>query len=219
MSQNPETSNTTPEGAPQILSINVAEDIQMEDMGLGGSKKTDDPVARYNEEIMKYLGRYVAPHNKKSRWVNEKDINRVVEEGQILLTLCTIPRGMYNNISAIAHSQIDDKDPLRFFVLIDGRVIINPKIINHTKVPVESNEGCLSLPEEMMKKVPRFHKVTFTFQTLVTSGTGTPKLSETLEQNVGGPMSFVVQHEICHCLGKYYNDDNMGAEDSLDDYV
>lgn len=204
-----------------ILKVNVAEDIKMEDMGLGGqeggAKSPEDQMARYHEEVMVFLKRYVAPHRVKSRWVMGTDIERVIKDGGIMLTLCTIPRGMYGNISAIAHPQIDDRDPLRFFVLVDGKVIINPVIIDHTKVPVFKDEGCMSYPETPIKKeVPRYNKITVRYQTLVhkktAEGKSVPVLSRWVDEKLSGNLANVFQHEIHHLNQVYIYDEDFKSE-------
>ena len=220
MSQNKETNHASTVGAPKILSVNVAEEITMEDVGLGSGGKKDDPIARYNEEIMVYLKRYVAPHKKKSRWVEEKDIERVIEEGKILLTLCTIPRGMYGNISAIAHPQIDDQDPLRFFVVPGGLLVINPIIFNHTKVTVEKKEGCMSLVEMPMKEdVARYHKIEVMYQTLIQKekpdGSIYPALSDVQKIDLSGPPAYVFQHEVAHLNAHYIYDEYYTADKAV----
>lgn len=199
-----------------VLSINVAEDISMEDMGLGGqspakSEPEQDPVARYKEEIMPYLKRYVAPHKKVSREVTDADIERVMKEGETMLILCSIPRGIYGNIAAIAHPQIDDVDPLRFFVLVNGMLIVNPQVLNHTNVPVFKTEGCLSFPEEPMKQlVPRYHKITVSYQTLIrkqsAEDVGEIVLSSPQIVDLKGAEAQVFCHEIDHLNAVYIYD-------------
>lgn len=194
-----------------ILKVNVAEDIKMEDMGLGGNKPEDPPedhMARYREETMTYLKRYVSPHKKQSRIVTEEDIDRVMKEGEVMLILCNIPRGMYGNISAIAHPQIDDNDPLRFFILSSGMIIINPVIINHTKTPVFKREGCCSFPEEPMNEsVLRYHKIQVSHQTLIKDATdGKIKLSKPKVVDLSGNVAQVFLHETDHLNAIYIYD-------------
>lgn len=208
-----------------VLSINVAEDISMEDMGLGGQSPTksapeQDPIARYKEEIMPYLKRYVAPHKNKSRWVKQSDVERVLKDGEIIVILCSIPRGIYGNISAIAHPQIDDQDPLRFFALPNGMLVINPVLINHTKVPVFKEEGCASFPEEPIKTMlPRYHKVEVIYQTLVqkknANGGEHLVLSDPQRVDLSGPTAQVFQHECQHLNGGYIYDTDYVPEKSI----
>jgi len=160
------------------------------------------------EDKVDYLKYYVKPHRKKAREVKTKDIKRVVEDANIMFNLCYTPRGLYPSAFAIAHSQINDKDPLSFFVLNDQKIIINPVITRHTKVPVDSEEGCLSLPDMKPIVVPSYHKCEVEYQTLELDGKPKKgeeqkfKLSEKIEDNISGMTSKVFQHEQQHLLGE-----------------
>lgn len=198
----------TKEIEDNILKVNVAEEIKMEDMGLGGDKP-EDHMAKYREETLAYLKRYVPPHRKISRTVTEADIDRVIKDGEVMLILCSIPRGMYGNISAIAHPQIDDNDPLRFFVLSSGMIIINPIVVNHTKTPVFKSEGCCTYPEEPMNEsVMRYHKIQVSHQTLIKDGKdGKIKLSEPKTVDLSGNVAQVFLHETDHLNAIYIYDE------------
>ena len=80
-------------------------------------------------------------HDKKSRHVTKKDISIILKDFEILYKLCFIEIGIHKGAFAIAHSQINDKSPLRFFVTNKKDIIINPKIINHTNYFVNSEEA------------------------------------------------------------------------------
>lgn len=174
-------------------------------------------------EYTRLSGRYCPPHNKKSRWVKPSDLPLVVADGKDLVAMCSLPRGKYSGISALAHPQIDDKNPLRFFVLPNGMVIINPVIINHTKVPVFKEEGCMSFPDNDIKKmVPRYNKVTVTYQTLTHEGEKTePILSKPMTEGLNGGPAHVFQHECGHLNGcniydaDYSPDKSIGLGDGL----
>jgi peptide deformylase len=142
-------------------------------------------------DFTKYL---VKPHKKKSGKVTEKDIERVIKDAHILYNLCHTQIGMYPGGFALAHPQIDDKDPLRFFVSREKEIIINPEIIDHTKVTVEKIEGCLSYPDLPPKTVERYNKITVEFKVLTTDG----KISEKKTLNLGGKMAQIYQHEMQH---------------------
>src|SRR2546425_603049 len=62
--------------------------------------------------------RLVKPHDIKSRPVTEADLERVrhdAEEMSKLMRTLSVD-GTHRGIYALAHSQVDDKDPLAFFV-------------------------------------------------------------------------------------------------------
>lgn len=205
------------------LKINVHEDVKALAVGIGnqappeidkaqlvedGKKVLSDEVARYYEESMKYLQRYVPPHKVKSRWVVATDLDRVLSEGQVMLQLCTIPHGMYGNANAIAHPQIEDKDPLRFFVTNNGLVIINPVCTSHTKYPVFKNQGCMSHPSEPIKTmVKSFNKITVKYQMLIKDDTEKPRISPPQEVTYNGNLAEVFVHELCHLNSTTIYDD------------
>lgn len=201
---------------PNILTVNVAEEINTEEAGIGGGKpKEDRGQAEYYERVMKYLQRYVAPHKVKSRWVTNADIETLKSEGDVMVNLCTIPKGMYGNVAAIAHSQIEDKEPLRFFAMPDGLLVINPVIFRHTNAEIEKSEGCMSFTEEPMKKVPLYHKITVLYQVIKQKEDGSLELSDVIEEGYAGPLSAIFQHECSHLNGKYIYDEDYQASDAI----
>lgn len=144
---------------------------------------------------------YVAPHKKKSREIKVKDLPVVVRDANILLNLCFTPIGIYGSGEAVAHSQINDKDPLRFFVTKSRELIINPVITRHTAVKVDFEEGCLSFPNEPKIMVPRWNKIEAEFYVLDTeSETG---ISDKKTVALSGLMAKVFQHEVDHLDGIY----------------
>jgi len=165
----------------------------------------------YEVERNRLLSLYVPPHHKKSRQVIEKDISRVTEDGRDLLTLCSLPRGPYMGSEAMAHPQITDKDPLRFFMLPNGLIVINPLIVNHTKIAIFTEEGCMSYPNEPVKTmVPRYHKITVEFQTLVTDEKSKKtKIGPFMVEELSSHSSHVFQHEICHLNGYDIYQENL----------
>jgi len=155
------------------------------------------------KDFVKY---YVPPHRKISREVTEKDLNRVKEDGHILYNLCFTQRGPhYKGGFAVAHPQITKKDPLRFFVIYDKRIIINPVIVNHTNSTVDSEEGCLTYPDKPMITVQRWNKCEVEYQVF---GEKDDKLvlSEKIKQNLSGKDAKIFQHEIDHLDAKYIYD-------------
>ena len=173
------------------------------------TKEQKKQQEQYVKEYERLLSRYAPPHNKKAKRVTEKDIKRVIKDGRDMMTMCTIPRGNYQFFDALAHTQIDDKKPLRFFVFANGFMVINPLIINHTKVAVFNNEGCMSFADEPMKTmVPRYYKITIEYQTLLQDAkTKKYKLSDFVTEELKGQQSFIFQHECAHLNGSNIYDD------------
>jgi len=211
---------------PEKLEVSVAEEIKTKEVSPGTPAK----VAQKNEEKLplaevekrqkimteyaRLLARYVEPHNKKSRWVKNEDLPRLLADGKDLVAMCNLPRGNYAGIAALAHSQMDDKDPLRFFVMQKGMVIINPVIFLTTKTTVEKVEGCLSFEYNPLKKdVPRYNKITVIYQTLERlNDKSEPTISKPITEGFNGSAGHVFQHEISHCNGSNIYDADFKAE-------
>ena len=136
---------------------------------------------------------YCEPHKKSSREVTENDVAKVLELSDEMIALCHKRYGLNTGAFAIAHSQIDDQDPMTFFVTHDGEIIINPKITRHTNTPIKKLEGCMSFPMSKPIIVERWNKCEVEFQT-VEDG----KLTEVIKQAVSGRTAEVFQHEIIH---------------------
>ena len=147
-------------------------------------------------DFAKYL---VEPHKKKSRKVTGADIPKVLEDAEILHNLCYTKVGIHPGAFAVAHPQIEKKDPLCFFVTMNKEIIINPEIVNHTKVPVERKEGCISFPNNLPIKVMRFNKIQVKFSTITKGG----KISEPVTKDFSGILAEIYQHESQHFEGKY----------------
>ena len=146
-----------------------------------------------------YLARYVAPHKKISRPVLESDMKRVVEEAHILYNLCYTERGLYLTGLAVAHSQIDDKDPLRLFVTKDKKIVINPVITRHTNHPLDRTEACLTFPNERPIIVQRWNKVTVSYNVMNNDGS----IGDIVTEDLIKLESQMFQHEMDHLDGKY----------------
>jgi len=151
------------------------------------------------EKRKELVNKLVPPHTKISRKIEDSDLDRVKEEAKTLYGLCFVKYGIYNGALAMHHSQIDDKDPLDFFVTAQDEIIINPVIINHTKTPVDSFEGCVTFNDKPMIKVHRWHKVEVEYQILTPDG----KLTIPIGKNESGRRSFMFQHETDHGQAKY----------------
>lgn len=154
------------------------------------------------EEAKDFLKYYVEPHYKVSRDVKDKDLKRVVEDSHIMFNLCFTKRGNFQGAFAIAHPQINKKDPLRFFVTKDKEIIINPVMIRHTEVAVFGMEGCLSWPDREMVNVPRYHKCEFEYYSL----TPEYKLTGKLLRKLSGLDAKIFQHELDHLDAKFIYD-------------
>ena len=154
-------------------------------------KKKKKPI-----DFLKY---YVKPHKKIARDVTPEDIKKIVEDANIMFNLCYTQNGPYPGGHAVAHPQINDTDPLRFFVTNQREICINPIILRHTQVKIDNEEGCLSYPDKMPIRVPRWNKCEVEFTTLdIDSPTG---LSERKKVSLNGIGSRVMQHEIDHLDG------------------
>lgn len=152
--------------------------------------------------LIDYSGCLIKPHDVVSRDVKEEDLGRVMIDAHLMYQICFARCGRYNGAIAVAHSQITNEDPLRFFVTYDKKVIINPVIINHTKTTVDSEEGCITFMFEPPKIVQRYNKITVEYQTLNPDGT----LSDVITEGFSGKESKMYQHELEHLDGKYiYN--------------
>lgn len=139
----------------------------------------------------------IDPHKNKSREVREKDISRVRTISIDMLELAKNPPSSLKRIVALAHSQVEKKDPLRFFVMDSGEIIINPQIIKHTNTTVDSEEGCLSFPNEPSVIVQRWNKCEVNFQKIESN-----KLVN-YKENTNGQRAKMFQHEIDHFNAKY----------------
>lgn len=83
----------------------------------------------------------IKPHKNKSREVTKEDIELVYKDSAEMLKLCHQTMGNMRGAFAIHHAQITD-NPLNFFVTKQGEIVCNPKIVNHTKTMVDSEEYC-----------------------------------------------------------------------------
>jgi len=209
-------------------SMETTEDSKKETIKKDSNNKEATPKEnvrpRSKEEIKQeerkrdFLKYYVQPHTKVSREATRKDIKRIIGDAHIMYNLCYTDVGTYAlrpDMPAhfgVAHPQINNKKPLRFFVTRNKEIIINPKIINHTEHPVERVEGCLSYPHKMPVKVLRYNKVTVEYMTLSKDGKDLVR-ADTL--NLSGIWAQAWQHEIAHLNGKYIYDEDVKPEDAL----
>jgi len=144
--------------------------------------------------------KYVKPHKKFSRSVMEGDMDRVFKDSVTLYKLCYAKTGPYASAFAVAHPQIDDKDPLRFFVTKDREIIINPVIQRHTNALILEKEGCMTYPAAAMTPVGRYYKCEVLYKTM-----DGKKLIEKHEK-MKGTRARIFQHEINHLDAIYIYD-------------
>lgn len=172
------------------------------------SEVTTEPVVPTESEVTKVPSasdRLVSPHEKKSRLVTDADVERVVEEAKVLYTLCLMPVGRYMGAFAVHHSQIDDKDPLNFFVLVNRDIIINPVILNHSNYFKDSLEACLTFADRQQVIVPRWQKCEVEYQSVMVDQNDSTKfkLSSIIQASLSGRDAWVFQHEVDHGEAKY----------------
>jgi peptide deformylase len=231
--------STDKEKAPETLSIFVSDTVKTKEVPPGtpalDMKEREESlppeeVEKRRKIMLEYTrlsGRYCEPHNVKSKWVEDTDLPRVLADGKDLVAMCNLPRGKYSGIAALSHPQIDNKNPLRFFVLPNGMVVINPVIIKHTKVPLFKNEACMSYPDKPVKTmVPRYNKITVTYQTLSKLDEKSDAvLSNPITEELSGGTAHVFQHKIAHLNGNNLYDEDfdpikcvglLGNDDPID---
>lgn len=205
---------------PPTLQVFASETVKTVDVppGTPASHNADEEKVKLAAEIARLQGLYVPPNPAKTRWVTNADVPRILADGKDMVALCKLPRGLAKSAMAIAHNQVTSTDPLRFFVMPNGLVVINPVIISHTKVPVfKDEEGCMSFPDEVSKKmVPRYNIVTVTYQTLGTKpGESQPVLTKPATETLNGQASHIFQHECGHLNGGTVYDEDYASEKSV----
>lgn len=171
-------------------------------------EERDAAIAAVRERQVFLAEQYCKPHTKVSRFVKEEDLDRVIHEGKLMHEMCLVGRGEYNTAYAIAHSQLNSEDPLRFFVTYEGQFYINPVIEKKGHELYQANEGCMSYPEEPMKGVVRYKKVKVKFRTIghkqdpeTGEDLGEYYLTKQIEQEVDGQFAQILQHECQHLNG------------------
>jgi len=205
-----------------ILEIKVDEEVALKDVPPGTPKAPHDEKLPKEEkekrqkiinEYSRLQGRYCSPHTKMARWIKATDVGRVMKEGLDMVTMCGLPRGKYSGIAALAHPQIEEKDPLRFFVLPTGLIVINPIIFNHTKTEIGKAEGSMSHPDKSVKKdVPRYNKIMVVYQSLTKKNAeAEPTLSKPITESINGWRCHVFQHEISQLHGADIYDEKFKA--------
>lgn len=140
----------------------------------------------------------ISPHNIESKKVTEKDLERVYTDASKMLKMCFERKGLMGGAYAIAHPQVQDWKPLRFFVTKEGKIICNPKILKHTKTTVDSEEHCLTF---FYKKesaiIQRWNVIEVEHEELINE-----KLVKKHEK-ITGLKAKIYQHELDHLNCKY----------------
>jgi len=134
----------------------------------------------------------INPHHTPSREVTEKDYKRVAKAAPQMVELCRTTG------YALAHAQVEDKDPLRFFVTNEGEIVMNPKITRHLKTSDQFLEGCLSFPGVPHTVVERYRKCEVSGLSL----NADTLEAEPFNSSLSGIEARVYQHEIDHMDGK-----------------
>ncbi len=141
---------------------------------------------------------FVAPHKKISREVTEADMEELFNIAMNMGAAFANP-----NCVAVAHPQINDKDPLRMYLTRQGYLVINPEIIRHSNYTVDSKEGCMTFLDRKPIIKQRWQKIEVRLQTMSHDG----KLSPPVVAKLSGKEAWIAQHEIDHLNGKYCYDD------------
>lgn len=154
----------------------------------------------------------VIPHTKVARLVTKADLQRVFREAEEIYKMLNTPRGLYRGFFAIAQPQVDDQDPLRYFVVNNQTqefhnwssiVIVNPVIIRHTEHTVNSNEGCASFPLLPEKIVQSYNRMEVEYSPLEFTEDRKPVLGKRIIRNCHSKVAKVFFHEINHLDAKY----------------
>lgn len=140
--------------------------------------------------------------DKQSRSVMAKDIKKVRKLIPEMHKLCHEPLGFHTNGAyAIAHCQVDQEDPLRFFVLVDGTAVLNPTINKHLGETVRHAEGCMSDAHvSHLASIPRYKKLIVSFTGLEDADA---EMEEVDHLTITGNLAFIFQHEVDHMNGKH----------------
>lgn len=140
----------------------------------------------------------VAPHRKQSR-------NVVIEDRDRVLRVAEDMRNWMNSkydCVGLAHPQVDDVDPLRFFIALQepNRVILNPVIVHASSVLVPSKEGCMTYQGKEHIYHDRHMAIKVEYEVF--------KSDRMVKKTklVTGFLALVYQHEIDHLNGIYCYD-------------
>lgn len=132
---------------------------------------------------------------KISREVTEKDLKVVKDDSKDLLRTCLEPIGIHKGAYAMAHPQIEEEDPLRYFVMRSGYGYINPVIVKQCQ-PYKMIEGCMSFPTKPCKRVDRFNLIVVKYVPFIVGRE--IDLNNVVEVKFSGLEAAIFQHEIGH---------------------
>lgn len=112
--------------------------------------------------------------------------------------ICRKGYGKMKNIIALTHCQIEQENPLRFFVFRDGVTVVNPEILEVMEASKFTNqEGCVSYAFRSEKKVSRYQSIRVKYTMIKAE-----EIREITEW-VHDLTACVFQHEIDHFKNKY----------------
>ena len=150
-------------------------------------------------------------HNNISEKVKSwRQIKEVAEELRAYIRAGKF-EGYYDNAYAIAHMQVEEKDPKTFFVLNEDMsdseagkgflkdifghwCVINPSIIKFSE-PCSFKEGCMSFPLLKPRNKNRMYEITVIYYI--------PKwgILWRKKKKLEGIYAFIMQHELEHLSG------------------
>ena len=109
----------------------------------------------------------VPPTHMKSRLATEKDTEEIAKLAPVLYALCYDKIGAYKGALSIHHSQVNNTDPINFWVTAERKIYINPTIVRHSNYFSDSKEACMSFNMMPPITVQRWHKIEVTYQTIM----------------------------------------------------
>jgi peptide deformylase len=136
----------------------------------------------------------VAPHKIACRQVMVADIPQVIADAE------DMKKFLKGGCMGLAHPQVEDKEPLAFFVDKERGIIVNPEITKHSAYTRDSVEGCMTFLRFAGKIVQRWQKCEVDYSTI--SEGALVKTSESLT----GADAILFQHEIDHINSIYIYD-------------
>lgn len=137
----------------------------------------------------------IKPNHLISREAVKSDIPCILEQSNGMIELCSKPLGKKTGALAIAHCQVNQDDPIQFFVTSLGEIIINPKIMLRIGDKVRRVEGCMSFPSLDDITVPRHEDIEVSYDKIIGSE------FEKFHVRLKGVMARVFQYEIEHFRG------------------
>lgn len=160
-------------------------------------------VTEYHESDI--LKKIVEPHKTKSRKVVEKDIETIVKDTVLLHKLCLGDSDQYIWAYAMHHSQINNKNPLNFFVGVDREIVINPVVTKHSSYTKDSKEACMSFRGMEPVIIQRYQKMEVEYQSIMVDPDNKDKfkLSSIIKESVSGKRAAIFQHEMDHADAKF----------------